>query len=252
MTSPYLSASTPLAFAHRGGAGHQANLGIENSLSAFQHAVGLGYRYVETDVRATRDGVVYACHDADLSRLGGDRTPIAELTSQELDEQLVGGREPVVRLDRLLAELPGTRINIDVKSDDVVLPTCTTLLAAGAVDRVCIASFSSRRLRRVRALLPHVATSAGPAEVAAVRLGLGRPKAPVAYQVPAVHRGIQVVVPAFVRRAHALGAQVHVWTIDDPAEMHRLLDLGVDGIVSDRTDLLKDVLIARGQWQDAP
>jgi glycerophosphoryl diester phosphodiesterase len=139
-----------------------------------------------------------------------------------------------------------------VKSDDAVEATCALVRAYDAVDRTCLSSFSHSRLTRIRRMLPEVATSASRREVALVKLlprRLIRPKA-VCLQVPAVFRGLRVVTPRFVRRAHALGLQVHVWTIDDADQMHELLDLGVDGIITDRTDVLKDVLTARGTWKD--
>ena len=126
------------------------------------------------------------------------------------------------------------------------------LLAAGAIDRVCLASFSHARLRRARSIVPHAATSFSPREAARLKLApswaQGR-SGGVCVQVPRRTRGLTVVNSRFVERAHARGLQVHVWTVDDPGEMNDLLDLGVDGIVSDRIDLLRDILIARGKWE---
>jgi len=242
----------PLAFAHRGGAGTAGNVGIENSLAAFAHAYELGYRYLETDVRMSSDGVVYAIHDAALDRLTGSADPVATLTAEALDLQRLDQREPFARLEALFEAFPDARLNIDVKSDDAVDPTCAIVESHDAVGRTCLSSFSHARLVRIRRRLPHVATSASRREVAAVKLlprWLLRPKA-VCLQVPAAYRGIRVITPRLVRKAHALGLQVHVWTIDDADEMHALLDLGVDGIITDRTDVLKDVLVARGTWKD--
>ena len=242
----------PLAFAHRGGAGTAGNVGIENSLAAFAHAYELGYRYLETDVRLSSDGVVYAIHDAALDRLSGSADPVATLTAEALDLQRLDQREPFARLEALFEAFPDARLNIDVKSGDAVEATCATLEAHGAVDRTCLSSFSHSRLVRIRRRLPHVATSASRLEVAAVKLLPRRVLRPgfVCLQVPTSFRGIRVITPRLVRKAHALGLQVHAWTIDDADEMHALLDLGVDGIISDRTDVLKDVLVARGTWKD--
>lgn len=242
----------PLAFAHRGGSATAGNVGIENSLAAFAHAYELGFRYLETDVRMSSDGVVYAIHDDVLERLTGSPDPVAALTAESIDLQRLDQREPFARLEALYEAFPDARLNIDVKSDDAVEATCAIVTAHDAVDRTCLSSFSHARLSRIREILPDVATSASRLEVALVKFLprlLLRPRA-VCLQVPAVHRGIRVVTARFVRRAHALGLQVHVWTIDDPDQMHELLDLGVDGIITDRTDLLKDVLIARGSWKD--
>jgi glycerophosphoryl diester phosphodiesterase len=245
----------PLALAHRGGSGVPANVGIENSVAAFAHAYRLGFRYFETDVRSSSDGIVYAIHDAALDRLTGTADSVASLAAESLDLQRLDQREPFARLEALYETFPDARLNIDLKSDDVVPVAAELLTRLGVVDRTLLASFSHRRLRRVRRLLPDVATSASSVEAALVKLlptvVLRRLRlAPVCLQVPATRGRLRVVTPGFVRRAHALGLQVHVWTIDEPAEMHRLLDLGVDGIVTDRTDVLKDVLTARGVWKD--
>ena len=246
----------PLAFAHRGGSGTAGNVGIENSLAAFAHAYELGYRYLETDVRSSSDGVVYAIHDEALDRLTGSPDAVASVTAESLDRQRLDQREPFARLEALYEAFPDARLNIDIKSDDVIDSACALIVSLGAQDRTLLASFSHRRLRRVRRRLPSVATSASSLEVVLVKL-LPAPLlravggvAPVCLQVPAARGQIRVVTRRFVRRAHALGLQVHVWTIDDSDQMHRLLDLGVDGIVTDRTDLLKDVLVARGTWKE--
>lgn len=245
----------PLALAHRGGAGTGVNVGIENSLAAFAHAYGLGYRYLETDVRSSSDGVVYAIHDETLHRLTGSPDHVASLTAESLDQQRLDRREPLARLSSIYEAFPEAHVNIDLKSDDVIEPACRLIEDCGATARTLLASFSHRRLRRVRRRLPNVATSASSLEVVLIKLlpvvvlrAFGE-MAPVCLQVPAARGPIRVVTARFVRRAHALDLQVHVWTIDEPAAMHRLLDLGADGIITDRTDLLKDVLVARGTWK---
>lgn len=253
--SGYLDAP-PLAFAHRGGAKTPGNDGIENSLAAFAHAYALGYRYLETDVRCTSDGIVYAVHDERLDRLTGSSDAVSTLTAEALDLQRLDQREPFARLEAVYRTFPDARLNIDVKSDDAVEPTCDLVRRLDVVDRTCLSSFSHARLTRVRQILPEVATSASTREAACAKLlptallRGARLLGGECLQVPARHRGVVVVTERFVRRAHALGQQVHVWTIDEADEMHRLLDLGVDGIITDRTDVLKDVLVARGTWRE--
>lgn len=246
----------PLALAHRGGSGTAGNVGIENSLAAFAHAYELGFRYFETDVRASSDAVVYAIHDETLRRLSGSDAAVATLTAESLDQQRLGQREAFARLEEVYEQFPDARLNIDLKCDDVVEPTCALIERRGDTSRTLLASFSHRRLRRARRRLPTVATSASSLEVAVVKLlptPLLRvlPLAPMCLQVPATRGRLRVVTSGFVRKAHRLGLQVHVWTIDDAQQMHDLLDLGVDGIVTDRTDVLRDVLVARGIWKDA-
>lgn len=252
----YLDSPTPLAFAHRGGSEVEDNLGIENSLAAFAHAYALGYRYLETDVRCSSDGLVYAFHDETFARMTGNTAGFVTLKGADVDVERLGGREAIPLLSVLYEAFPDAKFNIDVKSDDAVDATCAVIEAHGAVGRTCLASFEHSRLARIRRRLPTVATSASTREVALVkllpvfllRIVRAAPKG-VCLQVPVKHSGITVVTPRFIRRARALGQQVHVWTINDAAEIDRLLDLGVDGIITDRTDILKDVLVARGSWR---
>lgn len=256
-----------LAFAHRGGAEHPEVRGLENTLAAFRHAHDLGYRWLETDVHLTRDGVLVAFHDARLDRVTDSRGRIADLDRDAVRAARVGGREPVPTLAELVAALPDARFNVDLKADAAVGPLARFIREHGLEDRVMVGSFSPARLHRFRRLTGgDVATSAHPGEVALFvgaaglraggRLG-GRLVADrvAALQVPHRHllrgRQVEIVNRRFVERAHAVGLHVHVWTIDDPAQMHHLLDLGVDGLMTDRTDLLRQVLEERGQWWGA-
>ena len=252
----YLDAPRPLAFAHRGGAYHPEIEGLENTLAAFRHAVALGYTYLETDVHVTRDGVLLAFHDTVLDRVTDRTGSIAEATWDEVQQALIGGSEPVPTLAQLFDAFPDARFNIDLKSEGAVEALAGFLDEREAWDRVLVGSFSARRMGAFRRRTKgQVATSAHPLEVVAFVLSpsarlarlLTRAR-PVALQVPHRRGRLRVVSPGLVRRAHAAGVQVHVWTIDDPDEMNVLLDRGVDGIMTDRTDILRDVLRARGQW----
>ena len=260
------AAGAVLALAHRGGSLHPEVAGRENSLAAFTSAVRLGYRYLETDVHATLDGQLVAFHDLLLDRVTDLTGRVPDTTYAELAAALVGGIEPVPRLVDLLEAFPGARFNVDLKSPGAVEPMVDLVERLGAHDRVLVSSFDERMLRRFRGLVRSrssrpVATGCGVATVVAARLagrvtglstGLARllRDPGVAYQVPVTHRGLRIVDRAFVERAHACAKQVHVWTVDDPGEMVRLLDLGVDGLITDRTDVLKEVLVERGQWWD--
>lgn len=246
-----------LAFAHRGGAHHPDIEGLENTLVAFEHAVSLGYTYLETDVHATTDGVLLAFHDAVLDRVTSVVGTIAERASHDLADTLIGDREPIPRLVDLLDHFPQARFNIDIKSMAAVDLLADLIERTGCHDRVCIGSFSERRLREFRRVVSRpVATSFGPVGVGLHRLApprVARRVAPggVALQVPALVRQVPFVSRRFVERAHAAGHPVHVWTVDDPTMMHTLLDLGVDGLMTDRTDVLREVLLERGQWMGA-
>lgn len=245
-----------LAFAHRGGAYHPELEGLENTLAAFRHAVDLGYGYLETDVHTTRDGTLLAFHDSMLDRVTGAKGAIATLHYGEVAEALIGGREAIPTMASLMEKFPETRFNIDIKSEAAIEPLARLVDRMQAHDRVCVASFSAARLRRFRASVHgRVVTSAAPLDVAQFRLLPAARLAEVltrgrvgALQVPARHGRLRIVTPALVERAHRMHKHVHVWTVDDPAEMHQLLDLGVDGLMTDRTDLLREVLVERGQW----
>jgi glycerophosphoryl diester phosphodiesterase len=242
---PFLDWPGPIALAHRGGASEAP----ENTAPAFQHAVDLGYTFLETDVHATIDGVLVAFHDNDLLRTTGRPGRISALPWSEVATARVDGTEPIPRLEELLAAWPDARFNIDCKADSAVDPLVETLRRTGALDRVCIGSFSDRRLFRIRRRLGRgLCTSTGPAETAALRaFGYTFP-GPLAAQVPIRRGRISLADARFIAAAHRRGIHVHVWTIDDPAEMRRLLDLGVDGIMTDRPAVLRDVLVERGAW----
>lgn len=241
--------------AHRGGALLTANLGIENTLAAFRNAVELGYTYLETDVHATADHIPLAFHDPNLARVTDIDACIEALPYDAVSEIKVGGREPIPRVEELLEEFPEARFNFDIKAAQAIEPLARVIERCNATHRVCVASFSQRRIARFRKRLPSVATACGPLGVARMILGLlprRRPGGPGVFQIPVEQRigglRVRVLTPQRVRDIHRAGFKVHVWTIDVPGQMHTLLDWGVDGIVTDRPDLLKQVLQARGMW----
>lgn len=252
---PFLDWPGPVAFAHRGahGAGSPDGAG-ENTMAAFEAAVALGYRYVETDAHVTADGVVVAFHDHELDRVTDRTGEIGDLPWAKVAEARVGeAGDGVPLLEDLLTAWPDVRVNIDPKHDAAVEPLADLVRRTGALDRVCFGAFSDKRLARLRALLGEdTCTSMGPRAV--TRLLAASRGVPAGHfssacvQVPPRQGRVPLVTERFVAAAHDRGLPVHVWTVDDPAEMARLLDLGVDGIMTDRPDLLKDVLVARGQW----
>lgn len=241
----------PLAFAHRGG-GHEAP---ENTVAAFERAVDLGFGYLETDARLTSDGVVVAFHDATLDRLTDRSGGVAELDWAEVSAARVHGIEPVPRLVDVLGAWETVRFNIDPKCDEVVEPLAELVRDLGIAERVCFGSFKSRRTARLAGILgPAVCRSLGPVGVARLWLSSRGLPVPVAtggaacVQVPAHIEGRALVDERFLESAHRRGLQVHVWTVDDPRHMHRLLDLGVDGVMTDRPSVLRGVLAERGSW----
>jgi len=270
MATAFLDTPGPLAFAHRGGAAHAP----ENSWRAFEHAVSLGYRYLETDLQATADGVLVVFHDRTLTRVCGQDGRVCRLSHAELSAARIDGTEPIPLLEDLLAAWPDVRFNLDVKDVPAIAPLPEVLRRTNAWDRVCVASFSASRLRATRRALGRpVCMAASPFGTAMVRLGGPRgrrdrggpgqqgPRQPhrPRQQWPLTdwlsRTGVRCVqVPAsmatepFIGRAQALGLQVHAWTVNDRRTMERLLDLGIDGLMTDETVALRDVLAARHQW----
>jgi glycerophosphoryl diester phosphodiesterase len=243
---PFLEWDGPIAFAHRGGASDNP----ENTMPAFQHAVDLGYTYLETDVHATSDGVLVAFHDVDLARTCGRPGTINELPWSEVSSARVDGREPIPLFEDLLGSFPDARVNIDCKSNTALPALISSLKRLDCLDRVCLGSFSDQRLRTLRREFgSRLCSSFGPVQMASLRSGAPVPFGGQLAQVPVQVGRVKVVTPATVARAHRRGYHVHVWTIDDRAEMQRLLDLGVDGIMTDRPQVLKDVMVARGEWR---
>ena len=246
-----------LAFAHRGGATYAPNVGRENTRHAFAEAVALGYRYLETDVHATADGGLLAFHDPLLDRVTNGSGAVAQRTTAELAQVLIGGRDAIPTFAELLEAFPDARFNVDAKSDPAVDLLADAIGDHDAYERVCVSSFSPARLHRLRRRLgPRVPTAVSSRGVVLHRFApwltpwLDSP-AP-ALQVPLSTRiggrTVRITTPAFVRAAHRRGKQVHVWTVDDQPTIERLVDLGVDGIFTDRPDTLKSVLVGRGLW----
>ena len=259
----FLDHPTPIAIAHRGGAGDLP----ENTIPAFAAAVELGYTHLETDAHVSSDGVVFAFHDHVLERVTDRRgrlgaTRAADIASADaayhfspdgVTTPLRGTGIGIPTMEQLITSWPDVFVNIDAKSDAVVEPLVRLLTGLGALDRVCIGSFSDDRLRRVRRLTDGaVCTSMGPRAITAAWLGSRGGRMPRlgadCLQVPVRARRLVIVDRRFVDAAHRAGLQVHAWTIDDPAEMDRLLDLGVDGIMTDLPAVLRDVLQRRGAW----
>ncbi len=249
-----------LAFAHRGGAYHPDIEGLENTLAAFQHAWELGYTYLETDVHATRDGVLLAFHDEVLDRVTDRQGAIRDLLYADVQAALVGGKETVPTLAQLFDGFPEAKFNIDLKSPSAVRPLAEFIAAREAHDRVLVGSFSRSNISEFRKLAGgRVATAAHPIEIVAFLASPSSRLADLAtrllpggdfqaLQIPHKRGPLTVASRGLIARAKRAGKQVHVWTIDDQDHMHALLDAGVDGLFTDRTDILKRVLVERGEW----
>lgn len=244
----YLDHPGPIPFAHRGGASEHP----ENTMPAFEHAVALGYRYLETDAHATADGVLVAFHDPVLDRVTDAHGIIGQLPWETVRKASLQGTG-IPLMEDLLAAWPDVRVNIDLKHDACVAPLVEAIDRTGTRDRVCVASFSGRRLARFRSLTAgRVCTAIGPLDIVRLRRA-GFQRRPchlpgACAQVPVRRGRVLIVDRRFIEGAHRNGLPVHVWTVNDEVEMDRLLDLGVDGIMTDRPTLLKEVLVRRGEW----
>lgn len=256
----FLDHPGPIAYAHRGGSAERP----ENSMAAFHNAVGLGFRYLETDARLTADGHLVALHDDRLDRVSDGSGLIADLSLTEVQQaRLIGPQgeltnERVPLVSEILETFLDQRVNLDAKEDRAVGPLGDLIASMNAVERVCIGAFSSRRIAQLRTRLgPRLCTVLGPTEVGLLRAAsYGIPvwgiQGAVA-QVPVSNPvGLGVRLPIvdrrFVATATKRSIHTHVWTVDRPAEINRLLDLGVSGIMTDRPTTLKQTLVARGDW----
>ncbi|WP_028030432.1 glycerophosphodiester phosphodiesterase [Gemmobacter nectariphilus] len=246
---PFLVHDGPIPFAHRGGSLEAE----ENTMPAFEHAVALGYGHVELDVHLTADGEVVIHHDPTLARVFGVDRAVAALTMADLATIRSPGGATVPRLADLLHAFPRLKVNIEAKSDDVVGPLAEVIRQADALERICIGSFNPSRTAAARAALgPGLCWSPahwGVARLWAAGWGLPLPVGFPVAQVPLDWKGIAVITPRFLRAAHRRGIPVQVWTVNDAPMMEHLLDLGIDGIMTDRPTLLREVLQRRGQWR---
>jgi glycerophosphoryl diester phosphodiesterase len=247
----YGSGPAPLALAHRGG----ASLAPENTLAAFSMATALGFRYLETDVRITADGELVCFHDATLDRVTQGRGRVRRHTLSSLRRLTVGGREPIPTLAEALEAFPEARFTVDLKDREAIAPLSRLLRQRGMRERVCVAGAWDGWLAAVRAEAPGVRTALGwralSGLVCTARAGMPPPRrfatAEFAH-VPLRLGRVPVFVERLVEVAHRIGVRVVVWTVDDPAQMARLLDAGVAGIITDRPDVLREVLVARNLW----
>ncbi|MCL2482878.1 MAG: glycerophosphodiester phosphodiesterase [Propionibacteriaceae bacterium] len=247
-----------VAMAHRGGSYWEPNLGKENTLFAFSQAVSLGYRYIETDVQATRDARLVCMHDETLERVAHVAGRVADYTAAELSQITLISGEPIPFFDDVVEALPQTRFNVDLKVEGAIVPLVKAIMAHRLHNRILVDSFSQARLSRFRSLthgqIPTAMAPPGVAWTAFVPLASAIVSSPgVAVQVPRTQKigvlTVPVVTRGMIARVHALGKVIHVWTVDEVDDMEQLIDLGVDGIITDRPDRLARVLAGRDLWE---
>ena len=239
---PYLNQSGVSISAHRGGSEETP----ENTLESFSYAIGLGSSYIETDVQLSADGIPYIFHDDDLSRLLNMEVKFNSLHSDQIEKLKLFESYQIPKLETALTQFPNALFQIDLKTDEVALPAMKVIENLNAFDRICIASFSSNRLQKVRKKFPDTCLSMGPKEILKLLLASFGLYNKTIYgdclQVPIYHYGIKLVTRRFVKYVQSIGLKIHVWTINDENTMRKLIDLGVDGIITDRPKLLKEVL----------
>jgi glycerophosphoryl diester phosphodiesterase len=253
----------PVPIAHRG----SRTLWPENTDVSFQSAYDLGYRHIETDLHMSADGVLVCFHDDTVERTTEGTGHVEDFTLAELQRLDAGHRHRtedgfpfrgkgvrVPTLEWLLSTFPDASLVLDLKTDALAEPLAALVDDLDAYERLIVGSFSDARLSEFREITDgRVPVSSGSALsrlwVLASRVGRGVAGDASALQLPTHMRGVRVVDEKLVHAAHEAGLQVHVWTINERSEMIRLLDMGVDGLVTDRPDILKDLLVERGEWR---
>ena len=247
MRSPWFEPALPRLLAHRG----LAIDAPENTLLAFVKALAAGATYLETDVHASKDGIAVLSHDPNLVRTAGKKVRVNELTLAQLREIDLGEGQTFSTLTELLEAFPDVRFNIDIKALDAAKPAAEAIIAAKATNRVLITSFNRKRRHAAVKLMPGVASSCSPGEILiAVLAAKFRVQAIVrwafkhvsAVQVPVSSVGVRIATRGVIKRFHDAGLEVHIWTINDVATMKHLLDIGVDGLFTDRIDLALGLL----------
>ncbi|MEY9953679.1 glycerophosphodiester phosphodiesterase [Leifsonia sp. EB34] len=245
----FLDGPRPRIIAHRG----LALDAPENTLLAFLKALSAGATHLETDVHASADGEAVVSHDPDLTRVAGRDVRVEQLTLSELRRIPLGEGQSFCSLAEALDAFPHARFNIDIKDERAAAPAAAAIVKTRAPDRVLLTSFSAARRKAATSALPEVAVSPSVTEFVPALLGSKLGLGPLtrralsgfaAVQIPERRGPVRLVTSRTVRAIHAAGAEVHVWTVDEPAEMTRLLALGVDGIVTNRCDLLKALVEA--------
>ena len=234
----YLDYDGLKVLAHRGGAEES----FENTTESFEYSQLLGCEFIETDVQVSSDGIPYIFHDDDLKRILNKPVRFDSLSSNEIDDLSIFNSCKIPKLSDTLLRFPNLCFQIDFKTDEVVMPALDVINDMNVFDRVCIASFNSKRLQNVRSLYPDLCMSMGPSEVfktLLASLNLFKGEIPGdCLQIPMSYYGIKIVSKRFVDFVHSRGLKIMIWTINDIKTFKYLIDLGVDGIITDKPKLL--------------
>ena len=238
----YLHYDGLTVLAHRGGADES----FENTLESFDYSKNLGCKFIETDVQVSADGIPYIFHDDDLKRVLNMSSRFDSLSSQEIDKLKIFDQYRIPKLEEALNEFPDISFQIDFKTDEVVAPALDVIKKTKSFERICVASFNSERLKRVRSTYPDLCISMGPNEVIKTLIssfGLYNDSIDGdCLQIPIRYYGVRVVTKRFVKYLKSKGLKIMVWTINDVKTFEYLIELKVDGIITDKPKLLFETL----------
>ena len=224
-------------FVHRG----DTSIFLENTIEAFQSAISLGYQYLETDLRETSDGKIITFHDPNLKRITGANVTISETKFSDIRMRRLPSRETIPTIDELLEEFPDSFFNTDLKVNQIEEKVLKKINSHNALERVCLGSFNSRTIKKINSLEPKILTSMGISQVIMYKF-FQKKNLSKLIQIPTRWNGIKVITKKFIDRLHNDGLKVHVWTINKEKEMQSLIDLGVDGIMTDNASGLIKVM----------
>ena len=224
-------------FVHRG----DTSIFLENTIEAFQSAVSLGYQYLETDLRETSDGKIITFHDPNLKRITGANITISETKFSDIRMRRLPSRETIPTIDELLEEFPDSFFNMDLKVNQIEEKVLKKINSHNALERVCLGSFNSKTIKKINSLEPKILTSMGISQVIMYKF-FQKKNISKLIQIPTHWNGIKVITKKFIDRLHNDGLKVHVWTINKETEMQSLIDLGVDGIMTDNASGLIKVM----------
>ena len=224
-------------FVHRG----DASTYIENTLEAFKSADSLGYKYIETDLRETIDGKIITFHDANIKRITGSNVTINRSSLADIRMRRLPKNESIPTIDEILEELPNSYFNMDLKVPNMEEKVLKKIKSHNALDRICLGSFNSKTIKKINVLEPKIITSMGLAQVVKYKFFNIKSNSKL-IQIPVSWNGIKVITKGFIEKLHNDNLKVHVWTINKENEMQRLIDMGVDGIMTDNAIGLMNVM----------
>ena len=224
-------------FVHRG----DASSYIENTLEAFKSAETLGYKYIETDLRETKDGKIITFHDANIKRITGSNITINRSSLSDIRMRRLPKNETIPTIDEVLEELPDSYFNMDLKVSNMEEKVLKKIKSHNALDRICLGSFNSKTIKKINVLEPKIITSMGLAQVVKYKFFNIKSNSKL-IQIPVSWNGIKVITKGFIEKLHNDNLKVHVWTINKENEMQRLIDMGVDGIMTDNAIGLMNVM----------